>query len=255
MTPPPPPPAHPPTVGTIEPEAPEWWRKSGPWSPRASAESVPVPPRVDLGKSVPADAVQDQPDTDEPPADDENADSAGQASEHWGRRVQHNLHGLISQTPEEQAENARRRHENRYRDQGETDEERDARHQREQRSEERHASILWRQSQPERTQRFRRWCVLTAASAIAGYNVGAIQLAAHLPLPVGLGALIGTWWVDLRLRGLNPRRDDRRAPVRVSEVRGAGALTVLIIARIPVASAMVGVLGLAPLITILSTHH
>ncbi|MFH8380658.1 hypothetical protein ACH4E7_06910 [Kitasatospora sp. NPDC018058] len=245
----PPPPVHPPTIGQTEPTAePEWWRKSGPWD--RTPKSVPV----SLGKTRPAPAAKSVAE-DVEDQDLADGEQAGQHGEPWAYRVHHNLRGLINQTPEEQAAAARLRREEKYQQQGETEEEREARHEREQRSAERHASILWRQPQSERTLRFRRWCILTTTSAVLGYQMGAVQLAAHLPLPVGVAALVGAWGLDLWLRGLNPRRDDRRGPVRVSEVRGAGALIVLVIARIPVASALVGVLGLAPLITILSTHH
>ncbi|MFJ9771209.1 hypothetical protein ACIRVF_08190 [Kitasatospora sp. NPDC101157] len=223
----PPPPTAPPTIGApdAQPE-PEWWRKNGPWNPSTSK-----PGPVDLGKPrQPADDAEEQ---------------AEQHSEPWVRRVRHNLHGLISQTPQEQAANARRRREDTYQEQGETPEEREARHQRERRSAERHASILWRQPQTERARRFRRWCILTAASAAAGYLLHLPQALTHLPLPVGVGAVFLSWLLDHKMRG--------GGHVRVTQVRGPAVLYLCLV-RVPLASALFAVLGLTPLFA-LTTHH
>ncbi|MFJ9459169.1 hypothetical protein ACIRST_29290 [Kitasatospora sp. NPDC101447] len=239
----PPPPTTPPTVGMpdAEPEpAVEWWRKSGPWNPRRPA-AEPTP--VDLRKTEPAEPagdVEDQAveDGDQAEADPERYDL---------RTVAESLRLLISQTPEEQAERARRDREAEYREQGETPEEREDRHRAEQIVQTRRASVLWRQPQSERARRFRRWCILTTTSAVLGYQMGAVQLAAHVPLPVAAFAAAGAWLIDLRMRGWGH--------VRVSEVRGFPGLTILILVRVPFASALVGALGLAPLITLLSSSH
>ncbi|MFJ9607025.1 hypothetical protein ACIRS1_11865 [Kitasatospora sp. NPDC101176] len=240
----PPPPTAPPTVGG--PPGAKWWSKGGPWSQPAPA---PSPEPIDLRKTEPtgpADEVEDQavedgdqdhPETT-PKADQERYDL---------RTVAESLRLLISQTPEEQAERARRDREEHYRQQGETPDEREDRHRAEQRVQERRASVLWRQPQSERARRFRRWCILTATSAVLGYQMGAVQLAAHMPLTVAAIAAAGAWLIDLRMRGWGH--------VRVSEVRGFPGLTVLILVRVPFASALVGALGLAPLITLLSTSH
>ncbi|MFD8701743.1 hypothetical protein ACFV1W_03840 [Kitasatospora sp. NPDC059648] len=236
----PPPPTVPPTVGG--PPGAKWWSKSGPWS-------QPAPEPVSLRKTEPtgpADEVEDQAVEDDDQDQPEATVEAGQ-ERYDLQTVAESLRLLISQTPEEQAERARRDREEKYREQGETPDEREDRHRAEQLVEQRRASVLWRQPQSERARRFRRWCILTTTSAVLGYQMGAVQLAARVPLTVAALAAAGAWLVDLRMRGWGH--------VRVSEVRGFPGLTILILVRVPFASALVGALGLAPLITLLSTSH
>ncbi|MFJ6616998.1 hypothetical protein ACIQOW_05360 [Kitasatospora sp. NPDC091335] len=247
----PPPPTQPPTVGMpdAEPEpVVEWWRRSGPWSQRTAPEPEAEP--VDLRKTAPDDAGEDQADEDQGdeagPADPQQPVPPPAPSYDMDSLV-NRLGLLISETPEERAERIRNEREDWYRRQGETPDQRKARHRSERLAQRHKASVLWRQPQSERARRFRRWCILTTASAVVGFNVGAVQLAAHLPLTVAAFAAAGAWVLDLRMR--------RWGHVRVSEVRGPGALTVLVLVRVPLASALVGALGLAPLITLLSSSH
>ncbi|MET8544114.1 hypothetical protein ABZW03_26210 [Kitasatospora sp. NPDC004799] len=245
----PPPPDEPPSVGMPGPEPEpvvEWWRKSWPSSALpAQRTTEPVGSR----KADADDDAADQPDEDdgqgqpEPPATDETTDQ----ERYDLRTVAESLRLLISQTPEEQAERARKEREDQFREQGETPEEREDRHRAEQLAQKRRASVLWRQPQSERARRFRRWCILTTTSAVLGYQMGAVQLAARMPLTVAALAAGGAWLIDLRMRGWGH--------VRVSEVRGFPGLTILVLVRVPFASALVGALGLAPLITLLSTAH
>ncbi|MFD8082713.1 hypothetical protein ACFV4F_13590 [Kitasatospora sp. NPDC059722] len=219
----PPPPTFPPTVGMPD------------------AEPEPLDPR----KTEPTDTDDDDEDQ---AVEDDDQDQADADQERYDlRTVAESLRLLISQTPEEQAERARREREEKFREQGETPDKREDRHRAEQLVQKRRASVLWRQPQSERARRFRRWCILTTTSAVLGYQMGAVQLAAHMPLTVAALAAAGAWLIDLRMRGWGH--------VRVSEVRGFPGLTILILLRVPFASALVGALGLAPLITLLSTSH
>ncbi|MFJ6382984.1 hypothetical protein ACIQI7_23650 [Kitasatospora sp. NPDC092039] len=264
----PPPPNEPPTIGMSEPVV-EWWRKGGPWNPpRVATGSAPrqftaEPVYVDLRTTDSAGAVEGQAVGDD---DLEQADPAEAAADEQVRRGEdhaeeprtafRNLRDMISMTPEEHAEQARLRREAALREveAEETPEEREDRLRTEQAhlhaqqvTSERRASRLWRQPHSERARRFRRWCILTAASGIAGYQMGLVHLAAHVPLTVAtIGAGLG-WLLDLRMRGWGH--------VRVSEVRGPVGIAVLILVRVPFASALVGTLGLAPLITLFSTIH
>ncbi|MER7843236.1 hypothetical protein ABTZ03_04725 [Kitasatospora sp. NPDC096077] len=245
----PPPPTAPPTVGmpdaAPEPEpAVEWWRKSGPWNPRRPAAE---PTSVDLRKTEPAEPANDFEDQAVEDGGQDHPEAEADPERYDLRTVAESLRLLISQTPEEQAERARRDREEAYRQRGETPDEREDRHRAEQLVQERRASVLWRQPQSERARRFRRWCILTTTSAVLGYQMGAVQLAAHVPLSVAALAAGGAWLIDLRMRGWGH--------VRVSEVRGFPGLTILILLRVPFASALVGALGLAPLITLLSSSH
>ncbi|MFF3074486.1 hypothetical protein [Kitasatospora sp. NPDC057936] len=221
----PPPPTSPPTIGMPDAEP----------EPLDLRKTEPTDTDDDIEDQAVEDDDQDQPDAE---ADQERYDL---------RTVAESLRLLISQTPEEQAERARREREEEFREQGETPDEREDRHRAEQLVQQRRASVLWRQAHSERARRFRRWCILTTTSAVLGYQMGVVQLAAHMPLTVAALAAAGAWLVDLRMRGWGH--------VRVSEVRGFPGLTILILVRVPFASALVGALGLAPLITLLSTSH
>ncbi|MGW3183850.1 hypothetical protein ACWDD9_31735 [Kitasatospora sp. NPDC001119] len=271
MTAVPPPPSQPPTVGMPEPVV-EWWRKSGPWNQRtaepafAAPQFTAEPVYIDLRKDTApdttpgaADAVEDQAVEDDDQeqadsateaeqADDEDGADEDEADDDKPRTAGQSLREMISMTPQEQAEQAHLRRERAFRKAGETPEQREDRYRAEQIVQERRASVLWRQPHSERARRFRRWCILTAASGVAGYQMGLVTLAAHVPLVVAtLGAGIG-WGIDQRMRGWGH--------VRVSEVRGPIGITVLILVRVPFASALIGALGLAPLIALFSsTHH
>ncbi|MGW7446082.1 hypothetical protein [Kitasatospora sp. NPDC054795] len=253
----PPPPNEPPTAGMPVPEPEpepvvEWWRKSWPPSVPTQRATEPIDLRKDDAGAAGTDATEDpavEDDGQEPDAEGEDVvTSTDPAQEKYDlRTVAESLRLLISQTPEEQAERARKDREAQYREQGETPEEREDRHRAEQLVQKRRASVLWRQPQSERARRFRRWCMLTTTSAVLGYQMGVVQLAARMPLTVAALAAAGTWLIDLRMRGWGH--------VRVSEVRGFPGLTVLVLVRVPFASALVGTLGLAPLVTLLSTAH
>jgi hypothetical protein len=154
---------------------------------------------------------------------------------------------LISETPEERRARQHQEREAAFEAAGETKAERKDRHRAEKLDRQRRTSAMWHQPHGERARRFRRWCALTVLSASAGYAVGLVQLVTHLPYPVALAATAGAWVLDLRMRGWGH--------VRVSAVRGFGALTVLTVVRIPFGSALTAVLGLGHLFALASTHH
>ncbi|NUP53383.1 MAG: hypothetical protein HOW97_39585 [Catenulispora sp.] len=237
----PPPPTIPPTAGMPDAE-PEWWRKNGPWSP---STSKPKPKPVNLKKT---DSGQTEPD-----ADTEAAGETDTATRIWvsefadamAKRLGDRVSTILTETPDERAERLREEREAAYKAKGESEDERKARHRREAITRRQKASALWHQVDAERRKRFRRWCILTAASAAAGYLMHLPQVLTHVPLPVGVGAVILSWLLDHKLRG--------GGHVRVTQVRGPAVLY-LCLARVPLASALFAVLDLTPLFA-LTTHH
>ncbi|MBV6697460.1 hypothetical protein KV557_10020 [Kitasatospora aureofaciens] len=219
----PPPPTYPPTIGPAAVEEPE----AVGLTKTTNAETEPAPTAAE---PLDWNAIAD--------------------------RLGHTIGTLISETSEEREARIQADREARYAAAGETDSQRKARHKREAIARKRKASALRHQDGTERAKRFRRWCIVTAMSASAGYAVGLVQLVAHLPLPVGTAALIGGWALDLRVRGLViDRRGQGRGPTRVTAVRGAAPLILLTIARIPVASALTGVLHADALLNVVHLSH
>lgn len=160
----------------------------------------------------------------------------------------------ITETPEERRRRQREEGDAARALTGETPRERAHRHRAEDRQRqhmaERLATLPWRHGDVERARRFRRWCTFTALSASAGYTVGLVQWVASLPLLVGMGAWAGAYALDLKTRGWG------RTPV--SQVRGPGRVVVLVLARVPVASALAAVCHLSPLLAAtgrLLHHH
>jgi hypothetical protein len=107
---------------------------------------------------------------------------------------------------------------------------------------ERRASMLHKVDSDERARRVRRWFVLTGLSASAGYSVGLVQWADAQGIG-GYVVLAVSWALDLWMR-----RDKHGHMTRVSEVRGAVRLPVLVLVRVPVASALAAACHLAPLL-------
>jgi hypothetical protein len=135
---------------------------------------------------------------------------------------------------------------------GETPEQRTKRHRQQALADRREAKVRARRRSrraaraagpSDRVRRFRRWCVLTAISAVGGYTTGLVQLAAPGGPYVGLLLAFLGWGLDLHLRD--------RGRLRVSEVRGPGPLSLLVLARIPVASGIAVATGTAPLLSAL----
>lgn len=153
---------------------------------------------------------------------------------------------FIAETPAERAARLRVEREAAFISAGETKSEREARHRAERKAAERSATALWRQQHGERVKRFRQWVLLTAVSTGVGWEIGLPQLLAHLPMPIQVGTAFGAWSLDWELRG--------RGRVRVSSVRGKGRILLLIVTRVPVASALVALLGLVPTIAVLYGH-
>ncbi|MFG2919562.1 hypothetical protein ACGF0D_42685 [Kitasatospora sp. NPDC048298] len=133
---------------------------------------------------------------------------------------------------------------------GETPAQRDLRHRQQQLADRREAKARARRERlraarskagsSDRAKRVRRWCVLTAISAVGGYSIGLVPLLATGGPAVGaLIAAIG-WGFDLHIRD--------KGRLRVSEVRGFGPLLILIVLRLPVASGLAVATGLAPLL-------
>jgi len=212
---------------------------------------------VDLTKAEPGEPADGEPQADgpsgwwrssrppvEPEADDDDDEDAGPPFDL--RALADQLTGVLSETPQEREQRRYAEAEARYADAGESRVERSQRHREERRQRERWSSVLPLVPHSERVSRFRRWVVLTALSASAGYACDLVQIAARLPLTEGAVALGAGWWFDLWMR--------RWGRTRVSQVRGAFPLALLLVVRIPVASALVAVLGLAPLLA-LTNHH
>jgi len=218
------------------------------WWDRLYPEPEPVATGQHQAKDdASVDLAKEQPDGQaEPEADDEDqADDAGRAFDL--RALADQLTGVLSETPEERAQRRHAEEEARYAAAGETRAERSQRHRDERRDHQRRASALLRVHHSERTRRFRRWVVLTGVSASVGYAVHVVQIAARLPPTVAVAALGGSWWLDLWMR--------RWGKVRVSQVRGLFPLALLIVIRMPLASVLVALLGLAPLLALTGHHH
>lgn len=194
---------------------------------------------------VPVALAKAEPDDQaEPEADGE--DQADDREPFDLRALADQLTDVLSETPEEREKRRHAEEDARLASAGETPSERRQRHRDERTQRQHRASALMRVHHGERTRRFRRWVVLTALSASVGYGLHVVQIAARLPSTVAGAALGGSWLLDLWLR--------RWGKVRVSQVRGAFPLALLILIRIPVASVLVALLGLAPLLA-LTNHH
>jgi hypothetical protein len=150
------------------------------------------------------------------------------------------LGALISETPEERQARLHAEREAAFEAAGETKGQRRARHRADRLEREHRSSAVWRVPNGERARRFRRWCALTALSASAGYAIHVVQFVAQLPYGVGVGTLVGTWGLDMWLRGWGH--------VRVGQVRGLGRVVLLVLTRIPVSSALAADLGLGQLL-------
>jgi hypothetical protein len=183
-------------------------------------------------------------DQAEPEADDD--DQADGKEPFDLRALADQLSDVLSETPEERDKRRHREREERLAAAGETPADRRQRHRDERTQRQHRASALMRVHHGERTRRFRRWVALTALSASAGYGLHVVQIAARLPPTVAGAALGGSWVLDLWMR--------RWGKVRVSQVRGVFPLALLMLIRIPVASVLVALLGLAPLLA-LTNHH
>jgi hypothetical protein len=211
-----PPPAQPAAEVPADEQSPaQWWSKNGPWSPTS-----------DEGEQ----------DTPAPAESDPQRIWVGEFADALAERLGTRIGTILTETPDERAERERAEHEAKYEGK-ETDAQRRARHRREAIARRQRNSVLWRQGNDERAKRFRRWCILTALSAAGGYLLHLPQALTHVPLPVGVGALAVSWLFDRKMRG--------GGHVRVTQVRGPAALTYLCLVRIPLASSLFAVLGLA----------
>ncbi|MCY0923450.1 MULTISPECIES: hypothetical protein [unclassified Streptomyces] len=153
---------------------------------------------------------------------------------------------VMAETPEERRHRLHLERERHFEEQGETRVQRRIRHRQEQREQRHRDTALHRIHHSERARRFRKWVVLTAASASLGFAFHLVEALSVPPRPVAYAALVGSWVVDWRIRG--------RGAVRLSEVRGVG-LVIAVIVRIPFASALAVVSGLGPLFGLSPFHH
>ncbi|MFG2913335.1 hypothetical protein ACGF0D_10650 [Kitasatospora sp. NPDC048298] len=174
----------------------------------------------------------------------------------------------ITETPEEKAARLETEHElhkqrARIREDhvraaaGETPKQRDLRHRQQHLADQREAKQRARRqrrraaraqlSASTRYRRFRRWCTLTAISAVGGYSIGLVTVIT--PGGPWVGAILATFGhaFDLYLRD--------RGRLRVTEVRGAGRLALLTVVRIPVASGLVVATGLGGLLPALHLYR
>lgn len=96
--------------------------------------------------------------------------------------------------------------------------------------------------------RARRWLLINALSASGGYALGLVQWCAHLPRPVVAFAMAGVYAFELfKIR----RRED--GFVNLSQARGTPAFWLMVAVRVPFASGLAALLGLAPLFAL--TDH
>ncbi|MEU6299784.1 hypothetical protein [Streptomyces erythrochromogenes] len=156
------------------------------------------------------------------------------------------LGAVMAETPEERHHRLHLERERHFEEQGETRVQRRIRHRQEQREQRHRDTAFYRVHHSERARRFRRWVLLTAASASLGFAFGAVQALSVPPRPVAYAALVASWVLDWRVRG--------RGALRLSEVRGVG-LVIAVIVRIPFASALAVVSGLGPLFALSPFHH
>ena len=236
------------------------------WWDRLYPEPAPVATGQDQAEDeVPVDLAKPEPDDPEAetagPAgwrrssrDQDKSESAADDDQPEGtalpfdlRALADQLTGVLSETPEEREKRRHAEAEARYADAGETRAERSQRHRAERRAHQHRASALLRVHHSERTRRFRRWVVLTGLSASVGYGLHVVQGATTLPPTVAGAALGCSWLLDLWMR--------RWGKVRVSQVRGLFPLALLIVIRMPLASVLVALLGLAPLLALTGHHH
>jgi uncharacterized membrane protein YdbT with pleckstrin-like domain len=146
---------------------------------------------------------------------------------------------LITETPEARAGRQHAEREAAFEAAGETADQRKARHRAEKKAARRQAdraARLAKEGSSGRARRFRRWCVLTALSASAGYAVGLPQLLAPGGPYVGLLVAAFGWALDLRVRGWGD--------TPVSEIRRPLALAVLVVVRVPLASGLLAALDI-----------
>lgn len=144
---------------------------------------------------------------------------------------------IVTETTEERAARQHAEREAAFKAAGETADERKARHRAEKQAAKRAAARARRRAKEGdsgRARRFRRWCILTALSASIGYELGLIQALAAAPTGVAALAAAAGWVLDLRVRSWGD--------VAVSEVRRPIALAVLVICRVPLASALTAAL-------------
>ncbi|MFD8708163.1 hypothetical protein ACFV1W_37230 [Kitasatospora sp. NPDC059648] len=177
------------------------------------------------------------------------------------------LASRISETPEERAvrleaereldKRRRRAREDAERAAaGETPEQRTRRHRQQQLADKREAATRARRERrraaraagpSDRVRRFRRWAILTAISAVGGYATGLVQITTPGGPMVGALLAFFGWGLDTHLRD--------RGRLRVSEVRGARPLILLVLARIPVASGLTVALGLGQVLAALPLYR
>jgi hypothetical protein len=155
----------------------------------------------------------------------------------------------ITETPDERHRRQRQEDDDAHARAGEHPHARIRRHRREDAGRRRRAQVAaalpWRLHHAERAKRFRRWLTLTALSASVGYSVGLVQWVDSLPYWPGVGVLAAAIALDMRIRGV--------AALPISQVRGLRRVSVLVLVRIPVSSALAAVCQLAPLLA--ATGH
>ncbi|PBC80133.1 hypothetical protein BX265_4969 [Streptomyces sp. TLI_235] len=164
----------------------------------------------------------------------------------------------ITETPAQRAQRLRDEDDARREARGETPSQRRRRHRAEDRyrrgAAQRAATRLWKTDPAERARRFRRWCLLTALSASAGYAAGLVQwLSTAPPTVIAFLGLPATYWLDLKMRG------GWYGAARLSGMHGWRPICAVLATRIPFASVLASVLRLDSLLAatghLLSTRH
>lgn len=88
----------------------------------------------------------------------------------------------------------------------------------------------------DRARRLRKWALLTACSATIGYALYLPQLLDRATLPLQIGAWLTAWGLDLWTR--------EWGTTRVSDITGPWPITLTILARVPLASALIAALNI-----------
>ncbi|MFG2919636.1 hypothetical protein ACGF0D_43060 [Kitasatospora sp. NPDC048298] len=171
-------------------------------------------------------------------------------------RVADRIALILSETNKERAERLQAERDAAFARAGETQRQKTERHKREKHA--RQTRARRRQIGRElfdsalRAKRFNRWLLLTAASAALGFHSGLVQICGAVirsssdPV-MGVGAglfLTGLGYaVDWYLRGGATRQG---GAVSVTEVRGRVRIPLLVVTRVPVASALTALLTYTP---------
>lgn len=266
MTTAPPRPPYPPSVGSSEPNDPPLYTQTPITKAQADTATVQAAAMDDAARRfwAPAERIATRwwqatgPDahlTDEPVLPPVIGWELPTSPDDATHRVADRIALLLSETEQQRHQRLQAERDAAYALHGETQRQRTERHKREAHA--RQTAARRRQIRGEmlnsslRARRFRRWCTLTALSAAIGWQCGLVQILGTVAAdsdPV-LHAGAGLFFlgiggaIDWYLRG--GARDGGAIPV--TEIRGKARLLLLIVTRVPFASALAAALQISPL--------